>query len=653
MLVSVRDITIIKSKYHFLLALSLGVTIIMSVVTLACNNVIAQTIETITKQRKAFENNPQIMVGSRANNPQIISGSGFTNNPRIIAVNDLTNKIYVTNRETGTVSVIDSNSGGSPKNIRVGEGPGFIAVDSSHNKIYVANEDSNTVSVIDGNKDIEIGQISVGESPQYILVQEFTGKIYVANSGNNTVSVIDTSTDKKQPHDIVVGERPTYMAAHQFLGKIYVANSGNNTVSVINTTNDKKEPHDIPVGDAPSSIALDNLDNKIYVANSGNNTVSVIDTSTDKKQPHDIVVGPSGYAPSSIAVDDAHQKIYVANTNQIGGNTANTVFVIDGKTDNKIKQISVGEFQYSQYEMPGLYVPADIAEGVGKIYVADGGGNTVSVINTTTDKKEPHDIVVGTRPSHLAINFGTGMIYVLNDIETVSVIDGFSDEVAAGVMLNTHPANSGTIMCDKKEYPTSIYLYVDAGTKCIAQPNKDFEFSGWVENLNGNSTIPLNTSANSTLSPSPLTSLLSTLGIIKPNDTSGTFDLGIIKPNDASATLTVNRYGTFTANFKPIPPAIPPDILVLLFGIILSSLFGWSIPSIAGWYKARKQLEHLEECINQIGKLDENAIENKIKGYYVQGKISEDHRQFLKDKISEYYEKVKDKPTSEGLSTND
>ncbi|MGB8023361.1 MAG: hypothetical protein WCF06_03485 [Nitrososphaeraceae archaeon] len=53
-----------SSKYHFLLALSLGVTIIMSVVIVACNNVNAQTLKTITRQLKAFENNPQIRIGS-------------------------------------------------------------------------------------------------------------------------------------------------------------------------------------------------------------------------------------------------------------------------------------------------------------------------------------------------------------------------------------------------------------------------------------------------------------------------------------------------------------------------------------------------------------------------------------------------------------
>jgi len=38
-----------------------------------------------------------------------------------------------------------------------------------------------------------------------------------------------------------------------------------------------------------------------------------------------------------------------------------------------------------------------------------------------------------------------------------------------------------------------------------------------------------------------------------------------------------------------------------------------------------------------VGKSQKNAIEDKIIGYYVKGKLSEDHRQLLKDKISEYY----------------
>ena len=165
------SITIIKSKYHFLLASSLGVMIIISSGIMASNNVKAQTLETITNERKAFENNPQIKVGIAPSN---------------IAINNITNKIYVTNARSGTVSVIDSNTGSTEKTIRVGASPSFIEVDDSHNKIYVANKDSNTVSVLDGNNDNEIGQIPVGKSPQSMAVAQI-GKIYVANTGDKTV----------------------------------------------------------------------------------------------------------------------------------------------------------------------------------------------------------------------------------------------------------------------------------------------------------------------------------------------------------------------------------------------------------------------------------------------------------------------------------
>ena len=40
-------------------------------------------------------------------------------------------------------------------------------------------------------------------------------------------------------------------------------------------------------------------------------------------------------------------------------------------------------------------------------------------------------------------------------------------------------------------------------------------------------------------------------------------------------------------------------------------------------------------------KSHKDAIEDKIIGYYVDGKLSEDHRQLLNDKISKYYGSVK------------
>jgi YVTN family beta-propeller protein len=492
-------------------------------------------LKSITQQRRIVGEGTQITVGS---------------GHHAIGVDEITNKIYVTNSQSGTVSVIDSNTG-TVKNIRVGASPGYIAVDSNHNKIYVANQDSNTVSVIDGNNDTQTKQISVGETPRYILI--FEGKIYVANLNSNTVSVIYASNDTKG-HDIAVGSGPIYMAlggeqltivnkkepvSYTFIDhgrKIYVANSYDNTVSVIYASNDMKG-HDIAVGNGPRYIAVDPFHYKIYVANSYDNTVSVISQSNDTKKGHDIAVG---IYPTHIVFDYDANKTYVANIFN------NTVSVIDINTDDEIRQISTMH-NIQEGHPVGTDFPNYIAEGYSKpffifpleipyagidtkIYVANTLNNTVSVINPSNDTKKGHDIAVGIYPTHIAVNTLTDMVYVANDdSNTVSVIDGSSDKVAAGVIFNVDPPNSGRIVCDNAVYPTNIYLYVDAGTSCTAQPNKDLsEFNTWVEHplTNRNSTIPL----------------------------------------DSTGNLTVNRYGMFTVNFIQPRPLSVDDLFKYLTG---------------------------------------------------------------------------------------
>src|SRR5215831_7905681 len=137
-----------------------------------------------------------------------------------------------------------------------------------------------------------------------------------------------------------------------------------------------------------------------------------------------------------------------------------------------------------------------------------------------------------------------------------------------------------------------LTLKYEPGTIVAGQSNNSFEFEGWVENQPSN-----------------------------PNST--------ISAGDTSGNLIVNRYGTFTANYKPLPPAIPPGYLAPLYAIIVSQIVGWSIPNVIGWARARTQRGNLKECLGQIGKLDKRAIEDKIIKYYADGKLSESHRELL------------------------
>lgn len=81
--------------------------------------------------------------------------------------------------------------------IDVGKAPLDIAVNSITNTVYVVNSDPNSVSVINGIDNTMIGEdISVGDSPYAIDVDWFTNTVYVANQGSDTVSVIDAVTNK-------------------------------------------------------------------------------------------------------------------------------------------------------------------------------------------------------------------------------------------------------------------------------------------------------------------------------------------------------------------------------------------------------------------------------------------------------------------------
>jgi YVTN family beta-propeller protein len=257
-----------------------------------------------------------------------------------------------------------------------------------------------------------------------------------------------------------------------------------------------------------------------------------------------------------------------------------------------------------------------------KIYVANSASNTVSVISASSDK-EITRIPVGENPSAIqASSVFPSLSYVLdipiNHTDTMSVIDDSVEKVAAGITFNIRPANSGNVWCNNEEYPTNVYLYIVSGTKCIARPAKDFEFSSWIENLPHNSTIPLN---ESTIYGSPWNSFLSTLGM---------------KPNDPSATFDVNKFGTFTANFKAVPPPVPPQYWIPLYGIIVSTIVGWSIPSIIGWTRARtkrkKTVKEYADIINSLSSASDRNSLDRIKNQVIHAHISE--------KISEFQYKI-------------
>jgi YVTN family beta-propeller protein len=487
-----------------------------------------------------------------------------------------------------------------------------LAINNNTNKIYVANSGSDNVIAIDGDSG-NMTDIRVGRSPSSIAVNPITNTIYMTHNYNDEVTVIEDGSKKNETYHVGVGKIPFAIAVNPITNKIYVAEKGLGNVTEIDEFGDVS---DIPVGGHPTSIAVNPITNKIYVVNSNSDTVSVIDGNTYTKMAHDIHVGQY---PSAIAVNPITNKIYVVNSN------SDTVSVIDGNTYTKMAHdIHVGQY------------PSAIAVNpiTNKIYVVNSNSDTVSVIDGNTNKNET-DIHVGKTPEAIAVNPNENTIYVANFGlgGSVTVIDGHTNKVAAGVTFNINPTVSGQIICNRNvSAPTNQYLYIGLGTQCTALSNKGFEFSSWVENSAHNSTKIINVS---TVSDSPLNSFLDVLGL---------------KPNDPAATLYVSQFGTFTAHFKALPTPIPPAYWIPLYGVIVSSIVGWSIPTIIGAIKSKKQGRSLGRYQNEIDSLHEDTkldkikklddLSAKIKYSHIKGKISNQQYEDLKNEISVLYEEI-------------
>src|SRR5437660_6622773 len=133
---------------------------------------------------------------------------------------------------------------------------------------------ANIVSVIDGNNDSKIRDITVGRFPKYMTPDD--NKIFVLNSGSGTVSIIDTTSDKKEPNDIVVGNSTSSCELSLFTchpiasigDHIYVANTNNGTVSLFSEKLNKKID-ETAVGKIPTYIAVDPFLGRIFILNHG------------------------------------------------------------------------------------------------------------------------------------------------------------------------------------------------------------------------------------------------------------------------------------------------------------------------------------------------------------------------------------------------
>jgi YVTN family beta-propeller protein len=377
--------------------------------------------------------------------------------PVAVAVNPVTNLIYVANEGSNTVTVIEGSTNATTT-VAAGSNPQAIAVNPVTNMIYEVNETGNTMTVINGATNAT-ATVAVGTTPYAVAVNPVTNKIYVANQWDGTVTVIDGSTNTTAT--VAVGASPQAVAVNPVTDSIYVANTGDGTATVINGATGTATAT-ITVGVYPIAVAVNPVTNTIYVPNEADDTVSVINGATNSV----IATVPVDIFPSGVAVDPLSNKVYVPNIFSLIYPNG-SVTVIDGATfatktvsaGGGTKRIAVNPATHKAYAVnsdDGTVTVVDgstngfatIASGsnpdavavnpaTNTAYVANFSGGTVTVINGSTDATAT--VSVGGSPDAVAVNPVTDMIYVANYADgTVSVINGGTNATAT-LTVGTNP----------------------------------------------------------------------------------------------------------------------------------------------------------------------------------------------------------------------
>ena len=139
----------------------------------------------------------------------------------------------------------------------------LIYFDKKNQKLYVANRESNNVSVID-TEDFEVLRyLNVENSPFGIYSEDYLDYIVVTNVQSSSVSIIEKSFNLLK--NIKVGKWP-YSVVHDKKNNLYITNQRDDSISIINM--DKKENVKtlVDVYEYPEGIDISYTQNLIVVA---------------------------------------------------------------------------------------------------------------------------------------------------------------------------------------------------------------------------------------------------------------------------------------------------------------------------------------------------------------------------------------------------
>jgi YVTN family beta-propeller protein len=409
-------------------------------------------------------------------NQPVTTAVAVGQDPVALAANPVTDKIYVANQGSNSVTVIDGATNATTS-IPVGPAPSALALNTVTNKIYIANSGSGTVTVIDGATQGTTTVNTGGTGNQVIVVNPVTNQVFV--SGNEGIVQIDGATNNAttilnaQAFGMAVNVKTnTLYASGVFIYAINLANGSATKITV--------------QGNLFESVLVNPALNQVYFGLADTSQFMALDGATNQI----LAKLPGG----QIAFNPVTNQVIAASTG---------VTLYSATTNTQSVLFSAG----TQWDT------AAINAATNQVYLASRSANTLAVLDgrtgyvttfplsnpngpATTYRGPASAVSTGGNPSAITVNPATNLVYVANSgTNDVTVVSGASNSLTlfSGQGADVFPA------VDVNPFTSTGYFA--SGTNALAVVN----------NATGaQATIPTGNSPITTL-VNPLTNQIYTL----------------------------------------------------------------------------------------------------------------------------------------------
>lgn len=285
---------------------------------------------------------------------------------------------------------------------------------------YVTNEESGTVSLLDRAKDRVVSTLQVGRAPRAIMVEPNTRRAFVLNEGDDTITVVDVNTQRVvHTLNVEVRSRAHDLAISPQGDRLFVANSALNSLSVLDSASFSVVAT-IPVGISPVAVAVDPRSTRVLVVNQGSNSVSMVDSFSNRA----VATATVEPGPVHISVDPNTERAYVASP----GSAFMSVLSIS--TGQVVRRLNVG---------PGA--AASLPDVIpSRLFVVKPSQNRVVVFDTNFNV-EIGGFPAGHGPYRMALDPDRDKLYVVDrDGDSVTVADRLSRRVEATIPVGKRPS---------------------------------------------------------------------------------------------------------------------------------------------------------------------------------------------------------------------